>query len=70
MCGTVTQKWSDLFPVMAAFSTISAAGVRKFAIFRFVVPVGVVAHATALELKETESMIHAEESQPLYLWPL
>ncbi len=52
---------------MAAFSTISAAGVRKFAIVRFVVPVGVVAHATALELKETESMIHAEESQPLYL---
>lgn len=56
------QKCSDLFPMMAFSRMIPAAGCRKFAVGCFIVPVGVVAHATAFELKETESMIYIEES--------
>lgn len=53
---------------MAISIVIPAARLRKWlAIASFIVPVGVVTHATALELKETESMNYIEESQPSYL---
>lgn len=42
---------SHLFPSMTGSNTVPAARVREFSIQRIIVPVGVVAHPTALELK-------------------